>query len=169
MEKILIIVCAIQLVCLGILIIYIAIEKVKRESILIQHSITEKEVVEWRRKLLEKIKERINLSSEAEKKMIAGEDAVGKFIYNQKNIKNLSNELFHIFDTQVAVLKSQYQSLTELDLLVILLLGIGLDNYEIGALLNMEKRTLYRRRQLIAQRMGISSTRIELVIAELIS
>ena len=155
--------------CFGILILYVALEKVKTNSILIQHSITEKEVVEWRRKLLEKIKERINLSAEAEKKMIAGEDAVGNFIYNQKNIKNLSKELFQIFDIQIALLRSQYPSLTELDLLVILLLGIGLDNYEIVTLLNMEKRTLYRRRQLIAQRIGISSTKIELVIAELLS
>ena len=169
MERILIIICAVQVICFGILILYVALEKVKTNSILIQHSITEKEVVEWRRKLLEKIKERINLSAEAEKKMIAGEDAVGNFIYNQKNIKNLSKELFQIFDIQIALLRSQYPSLTELDLLVILLLGIGLDNYEIVTLLNMEKRTLYRRRQLIAQRIGISSTKIELVIAELLS
>lgn len=169
MERILIIICAVQFICFGILILYVALEKVKTNSILIQHSITEKEVVEWRRKLLEKIKERINLSAEAEKKMIAGEDAVGNFIYNQKNIKNLSKELFQIFDIQIALLRSQYPSLTELDLLVILLLGIGLDNYEIVTLLNMEKRTLYRRRQLIAQRIGISSTKIELVIAELLS
>lgn len=169
MERILIIICAVQFICFGILILYIALEKVKTNSILIQHSITEKEVVEWRRKLLEKIKERINLSAEAEKRMIAGEDAVGNFIYNQKNIKKLSKELFQIFDIQIALLRSQYPSLTELDLLVILLLGIGLDNYEIVTLLNMEKRTLYRRRQLIAQRIGISSTKIELVIAELLS
>ncbi|MBR1427207.1 MAG: hypothetical protein IJ581_07120 [Paludibacteraceae bacterium] len=36
-------------------------------------------------------------------------------------------------------------------------------------LLDMEKRTLYRRRQLIAQRMGISATDIRMKVSEYLS
>ena len=48
-----------------------------------------------------------------------------------------------------------------LALLDICLLGIGMDNVEICTVLRMEKRTLYRRRQLIAMRTGMSSMNLE--------
>ena len=48
-----------------------------------------------------------------------------------------------------------------MDLLVICLIGIGMDNLEIYTLLRMEKRTLYRRRQLISMRVGISSLHLD--------
>lgn len=55
----------------------------------------------------------------------------------------------------------QFPGLTDLDMLVLCLLGIGMDNQEIATLLRMEKRTLYRRRQLMAMRIGISSLQLD--------
>lgn len=66
-------------------------------------------------------------------------------------------------------IREQYPNLTELDILVICLIGIGMDNDEICTILRMEKRTLYRRRQLIAQRVGMSSTQLELFATTLIT
>ena len=55
----------------------------------------------------------------------------------------------------------QFPGLTDLDMLVLCLLGIGMDNQEIATLLRMEKHTLYRRRQLMAMRIGISSMKLD--------
>ena len=169
MNKILIIVCALQLILFGIIIIYIVIENKKKRNLLFKQNMTEEEINIWRDKLLNKVKEKIYISQETEKRIMAGEDAVAKFIYNKQDIKKLSNDLNEIYSENISSLKRQYASLTELDIVVIILLGIGMDNYEIATLLNMEKRTLYRRRQLISQRMGISSTMIEHFAVELLS
>lgn len=123
---------------------------------------TEKEVEEWRIKLLEKVKEKINITEQAQDKLTRGEDLVAQFIYRNNDIKQLSDELNAIFKQPLQTLKEKYPDLTELDLLVISLIGIGMDNDEICTLLRMEKRTLYRRRQLIAQRIGMSSTQLDM-------
>ena len=123
---------------------------------------TEKEVEEWRIKLLEKVKEKINITEQAQDKLTRGEDLVAQFIYRNNDIKKLSDELNAIFKQPLQTLKEKYPDLTELDLLVICLIGIGMDNDEICTLLRMEKRTLYRRRQLIAQRIGMSSTQLDM-------
>ena len=123
---------------------------------------TEKEVEEWRIKLLEKVKEKINITEQAQDKLTRGEDLVAQFIYRNNDIKQLSDELNAIFKQPLQTLKEKYPDLTELDLLVICLIGIGMDNDEICTLLRMEKRTLYRRRQLIAQRIGMSSTQLDM-------
>ena len=123
---------------------------------------TEKEVEEWRIKLLEKVKEKINITEQAQDKLTRGEDLVAQFIYRNNDIKQLSDELNAIFKQPLQTLKEKYPDLTELDLLVICLIGIGMDNDEVCTLLRMEKRTLYRRRQLIAQRVGMSSTQLDM-------
>lgn len=123
---------------------------------------TEKEVEEWRIKLLEKVKEKINITEQAQDKLTRGEDLVAQFIYRHNDIKQLSDELNAIFKQPLQTLKEKYPDLTELDLLVISLIGIGMDNDEICTLLRMEKRTMYRRRQLIAQRIGMSSTQLDM-------
>ena len=123
--------------------------------------VSEKETEEWRAKLLEKVKERIDITEQAQNKIIRGEDLVAKFIYSHNDIQQLSEELYSIFKQPIQTMREQYPDLTDLDILVISLIGIGMDNDEICTLLRMEKRTLYRRRQLIAQRIGMSSTQLE--------
>ena len=133
----------------------------KLEAQEFQRKLAEMETEEWREKLLEKVKEKIAITEQARNRITRGEDLVAKFIYHQQGIEELSEELFDIYHKPISALKKKYSDLTELDLLVLCLLGIGMDNVEICALLRMEKRTLYRRRQLIAQRTGMSSTMLE--------
>ena len=124
----------------------------------LQRKLAEAESEEWREKMLDKVKEKIALTEEARDRMTRGEDLVAKYIYHQQGIEELSTELFSIYQKPVNTVKKQYPDLTELDLLVICLLGIGMDNVEVCSILRMEKRTLYRRRQLIAQRIGLTSS-----------
>lgn len=134
----------------------------KLQSTTFAKKATEKEVEEWRIKLLEKVKEKINITEQAQADIVRGEDLVAKFIYRHNDIQQLSDELNAIFKQPLQTIKEKYPDLTELDLLVISLIGIGMDNDEICTLLRMEKRTLYRRRQLIAQRVGMSSTQLDI-------
>ena len=124
----------------------------------LQRKLAEAESEEWREKMLDKVKEKIALTEEARDRMTRGEDLVAKYIYHQQGIEELSTELFSIYQKPINTVKKQYPDLTELDLLVICLLGIGMDNVEVCSILRMEKRTLYRRRQLIAQRIGLTSS-----------
>lgn len=133
----------------------------KLETQELQRKLAETETEEWREKLLDKVKEKIALTEEARDRLTRGEDLVAKYIYHQQGIEELSAELFGIYQKPISTVKKKYPDLTELDLLVICLLGIGMDNVEVCSLLRMEKRTLYRRRQLIAQRIGMSSTALE--------
>ena len=134
----------------------------KLQGMSFSQRVSEKEIEEWRIKLLEKVKEKINITEQAQDKLTRGEDLVAQFIYRHNDIKQLSDELNAIFKQPLQTLKEKYPDLTELDLLVICLIGIGMDNDEICTLLRMEKRTLYRRRQLIAQRIGMSSTQLDM-------
>lgn len=128
----------------------------------LQRKLAEAETEEWREKMLDKVKEKIAMTEEARDRMTRGEDLVAKYIYHQQGIEELSTELFSIYQKPINSVKKKYPDLTELDLLVICLLGIGMDNVEVCSILRMEKRTLYRRRQLIAQRIGLnSSTNLE--------
>lgn len=66
-----------------------------------------------------------------------------------------------LFPEQIYSLQQKYPALTDSDWLVLLLLGMGMDNTEICTLLTMKKKTLYRRRQLIADRLNISSLQVD--------
>lgn len=133
----------------------------KLETQELQRKLAEKETEEWREKLLDKVKEKIAITEQARDRITRGEDLVAKFIYHQQGIEELSSELFAIYHKPISAVKTKFPDLTELDLLVICLLGIGMDNVEICTVLRMEKRTLYRRRQLIAMRTGMSSMNLE--------
>ena len=137
---------------------HLAVISRKLETQELQRRLAEMETEEWREKLLDKVKEKIAITEQAHNRITHGEDLVAKFIYHQQGIEELSAELFGIYHKPISAIKKKYPDLTELDLLVICLLGIGMDNVEICSILRMEKRTLYRRRQLIVQRIGINSS-----------
>ena len=145
----------------GDLIIYTVILQQKIKSLTIKEYSGEQQLQEWRDKLLDKVKEKIVLTEQSELKIKQSDDLVSKFIYQQDDIKQLGQELFSIYTTKVSALRVQFPGLTDLDMLVLCLLGIGMDNQEIATLLRMEKRTLYRRRQLMAMRIGISSMQLD--------
>lgn len=70
-------------------------------------------------------------------------------------------DLQALFGDKVTSLTSRYPSLTELDVQVLILIGLGVENHEILRLTNMSKRTYYKRRQLIAQRMGTTAAQLD--------
>ena len=119
------------------------------------------EAEDYREKLLDKVREKIMLTQRSESKVAKGEDLVASFIYRKDETKQLGEDLQALYEKQLGAIRNQYPTLTDLDILVIALLGIGYDNIEICSLLRMEKRTLYKRRQLIAQRIGISATDLD--------
>lgn len=116
---------------------------------------------EMRSRCVGYVVDKINVTNSLVDKRVAVEDVVAKCIYNHDAVKKLGNDLEELFGMQYRVLMEKYPALSSLDLLVLGLLSIDMTNAEICSVLRMEKRTLYRRRQLIAQRIGIPSTELE--------
>lgn len=71
------------------------------------------------------------------------------------------SDLLNAYQVRVEHLREVYPRLTDADISVLLLLGLGVDNQSILMFLDMSKRTYYKRRQLIAQRMNISALQLE--------
>lgn len=72
-----------------------------------------------------------------------------------------SADLTTIFPDETGHLRVTYPDLTDLDICVLQLLAIGLDNQEILTFLDMSKRTFYKRRQLIAGRVGLLASQLD--------
>ena len=81
-------------------------------------------------------------------------------IKQQKNVHALDN-LQNLFSDRIKEIKRIYPALTETDLQVITLIGLGMDNTDILQLTDMSKRTYYKRRQLIAQRMNTTAAQLD--------
>lgn len=71
------------------------------------------------------------------------------------------DELQQIFGDKIANLRHQYPALTDLDIQVLILIGLGVENHEILEFTDMSKRTYYKRRQLIAQRMNTTAAQLD--------
>lgn len=72
-----------------------------------------------------------------------------------------SADLTTIFPDETNHLRLNYPELTDIDICVLQLLAIGLDNQEILTFLDMSKRTFYKRRQLIAGRVGLLASQLD--------
>lgn len=83
-----------------------------------------------------------------------------KQIQQQKG-NNALDDLQHLFADKIKKLKHQYPTLTETDIQVVTLIGLGVSNTDIIKLANMSKRTYYKRRQLIAQRMNTTAAQLD--------
>ena len=81
-------------------------------------------------------------------------------IRKQPDKPRVMEDMEHIFDDRIALLHQQYPKLTDLDIQVLILIGLGVENYEILTFTDMSKRTYYKRRQLIAQRMGTTAAQL---------
>lgn len=81
-------------------------------------------------------------------------------IKKQPDKPRVMEDMQHIFDDRVSLLHRQYPKLTDLDIQVLILIGLGVENYEILTFTDMSKRTYYKRRQLIAQRMGTTAAQL---------
>ena len=86
---------------------------------------------------------------------------------NKSNKSHALDELQHIFGDKISALRRQFPALTELDVQVLILIGLGVDNYEILQFMDMSKRTYYKRRQLIAQRMNTTAAQLDTLAKQL--
>ncbi len=151
-------VCWIIILFLSILIGFLKQKQKADELSLLMKQLNESKLQE---KLLDKVKEKINLTQRTNRLRKQKDELIASVIYKQEHVFELGEEIKSIYAAEYNAIQSRYPQLTELDMLVICLLGIDMTNDEICELLKMEKRTLYRRRQLIGQRIGISSTELE--------
>ena len=111
--------------------------------------------------LTEKVHKKIELTQQSRDLTQSINEYISNYTYSPENMKELEEELQSIFSTEQAMLTERYPQLSNLDLLTITLLGIGFTNNDICKIINMERRTLYKRRQLTAQRIGISAKDLE--------
>ena len=82
-------------------------------------------------------------------------------IKQQGGKNQLLEDLQPFFGDKINDIRQRYPQLTELDCKVFILIGLGVENHEIIRLTNMSKRTYYKRRQLIAQRIGITAAQLD--------
>lgn len=88
-------------------------------------------------------------------------------IKQQSDKPHALDELQYIFGYKISRIRDQYPALTDTDMQVLLLLGIGVENHEIMTMTNMSKRTYYRRRQVLAQRMGTTAAKLDVEAGKL--
>ena len=79
----------------------------------------------------------------------------------QHNKPTALDDLQHLFSDKVDHIKRQYPALTDTDIQVLTLIGLGVDNADILQFTDMSKRTYYKRRQLIAQRMDTTAAQLD--------
>lgn len=143
------------------LILFHKYNKIKKQALELQLHMKQLNESKLQEKLLDKVKEKINLTQRTNRLRKQKDELIASVIYKQEHVLELGEEIKSIYATEYNAIQNRYPQLTELDMLVICLLGIDMTNEEICDLIKMEKRTLYRRRQLISQRIGISSTELE--------
>jgi len=73
----------------------------------------------------------------------------------------LLDDLHPFFGDKIDDIRHRFPQLTDLDCKVLMLIGLGVENYEIIRLTDMSKRTYYKRRQLIAQRLGTTAAQLD--------
>ncbi|MBR0296494.1 MAG: hypothetical protein IJQ95_03770 [Paludibacteraceae bacterium] len=71
------------------------------------------------------------------------------------------DHLLHSNEAKIKSLKERYPSLTDADMQVLVLLGLGIETQDVLQFLDMSKRTYYKRRQLISKRMDISTSELD--------
>lgn len=81
----------------------------------------------------------------------------------------LLEDLQPFFGDKIDDIRQRYPQLTDLDCKVFILIGLGVETYEILRLTNMSKRTYYKRRQLIAQRIGTTAAQLDDTAQELLT
>lgn len=148
----------IALILFGCSMGYIVILKRRMQQNRLSNTLKSQEIGELQESVIETVKEKID-----QKRLLVPDkdDIKAKVLYGQFGIKELGEELKVALNSKHIALSSNHTQLTDLDLLVIDLIIIGMNNDDICEIIHMEKRTLYRRRQLIAKRIGISSNDIE--------
>lgn len=87
-----------------------------------------------------------------------------QLLINQIKLQNKPSaldDLQLLFADKINNIKRLYPALTDTDIQVLTLIGLGVDNTDILQFTDMSKRTYYKRRQLIAQRMDTSAAQLD--------
>lgn len=79
----------------------------------------------------------------------------------QQNKPSALSDLQVLFADKTKNIKRQYPALTDTDIQVLTLIGLGVENADILQFTDMSKRTYYKRRQLIAQRMDTTAAQLD--------
>ena len=79
----------------------------------------------------------------------------------QHNKPSALDDLQVLFADKINHIKRLYPALTDTDIQVLTLIGLGVENADILQFTDMSKRTYYKRRQLIAQRMDTSAAQLD--------
>ena len=79
----------------------------------------------------------------------------------QQNKPSAIDDLQLLFADKTKNIKRQYPALTDTDIQVLTLIGLGVGNADILQFTDMSKRTYYKRRQLIAQRMNTTAAQLD--------
>lgn len=95
------------------------------------------------------------------KQTLVHQSALLEQIRHQTDRPHAVEQLMHSHEERIASLHKQFPALTDTDVQVLLLLGMRIDNQDIILLLDMSKRTYYKRRQLIAKRMNIATEKLD--------
>ena len=82
-------------------------------------------------------------------------------VTHQTNRPQAVEHLMSSHKAKIESLRKQYPALTETDIQVLVLLGMRIETQDILMLLDMSKRTYYKRRQTIAGRMNITTAALE--------
>ena len=82
-------------------------------------------------------------------------------VTQQTNRPQAVEHLMSSHKSKIESLRKQYPALTEADIQVLVLLGMRIETQDILMLLDMSKRTYYKRRQTIAKRMDITTQALE--------
>ena len=117
--------------------------------------------IERLKKALEdaRIKGAINLQGAERQQMVLTRQLSAQA--KHKPVGQLPQELKQIFADKVQRLYERYPTLTDADMTILVMLGIGLDNQAIITYLDMTKRTYYKRRQITSKRLGINATELD--------
>ena len=95
------------------------------------------------------------------KQTLVSQSALLEQMRHQTDRPQAVEQLMHSHEERIASLRRQFPALTDVDVQVLLLLGMRIDNQDILLLLDMSKRTYYKRRQLIAKRMNIATEKLD--------
>ena len=99
----------------------------------------------------------LNMGTTASEKMEVFLKEISKqSIITDQEWHDYIDEVNHIFDNKIKQLQETNPQLTNTDIKVISLIFLKLDISECCSLLNMNKNTMYHRRKIIKERMGIS-------------
>lgn len=93
--------------------------------------------------------------SRPEKQETFLEEITAQLIILEKEWQYYIEEVDHIFDKRISNLSVKYPQLTQSDLIVIALISLKLDISDSCSLLNMTKNTMYHRRKIIKERVGL--------------